>query len=289
MLGFQAARPAFGPARAREGNASLDVARCFRHPRNQRAIDLAGRRPSSPREPRTLNICGIVFTNGSESVSRSLGARAAIARAAEVNCGGGAASGEPAGLPAAVLLDPRAIPRLEAVGRNARLKGNIGGVASFHTPFLVIPLLRARRFPWSFASSGRRSRRRHDRCVVRRFVAWWSRRRHRAASYDASWAFVFAGVALAAHALGLWPRPLVRGGRHSIRRCPPCAYGARAGRHPPDGGQSIASVQPGDYNDMGVLTAAVFVALGCARGADRKSTARYAPSSSRRSHRLRSR
>ncbi|HEX5862964.1 MAG TPA: PAS domain S-box protein, partial [Casimicrobiaceae bacterium] len=87
--------------------------------------------------------------------------------------------------------------------------------------------------------------------------------------YDAAWAFVFGGAALAAHALGLsaigrWCAavPVLLGGLrlaayaapgwidiHPIAASPWLPYGA------------------GNYNDMGVLTAAVFIAVGCALAA----------------------
>ncbi|MDQ2961848.1 MAG: PAS domain S-box protein [Pseudomonadota bacterium] len=84
--------------------------------------------------------------------------------------------------------------------------------------------------------------------------------------YDAAWAFFFGGVALTAHALGLfaigrWSAavPVVLG---AIRLA---AYGAPGwiDVHPIAANQWLP-YGAGNYNDMGVLTAAVFVVLGCA-------------------------
>jgi len=87
--------------------------------------------------------------------------------------------------------------------------------------------------------------------------------------YDASWAFVFAGVALAAHALGLsaigrWCAAVaILFGAVRL-----AAYGAPGwiDIHPMAANPWLP-YGPGNYNDMGVLTAAVFVALGCALAA----------------------
>jgi two-component system sensor histidine kinase UhpB len=136
----------------------------------------------------------------------------------------------------------------------------------------VIPLLdRARRFPWALLVllvGG---------LVVAAIGAWCVASWHELVAppaferlqYDASWAFVFAGVALAAHALGLsaigrWCAAVaILFGAVRL-----AAYGAPGwiDIHPMAANPWLP-YGPGNYNDMGVLTAAVFVALGCALAA----------------------
>ena len=136
----------------------------------------------------------------------------------------------------------------------------------------MIPLLdRARRFPWAFLVllvSG---------LVVAAIGAWCVASWHELVKlpgfeqlqYDAAWAFVFAGAALAAHALGLpaigrWCAavPIIFG---AIRLA---AYGAPGwiDIHPIAANPWLP-YGAGNYNDMGVLTAAIFIALGCALAA----------------------
>jgi len=136
----------------------------------------------------------------------------------------------------------------------------------------VIPLLdRIRRFPWAILVlllSG---------LIVAAIGAWCVASWHELIAppaferlqYDASWAFVFAGLALAAHALGLsavgrWCAAVaILFGAVRL-----AAYGAPGwiDIHPMAANPWLP-YGPGNYNDMGVLTAAVFVALGCALAA----------------------
>jgi len=136
---------------------------------------------------------------------------------------------------------------------------------------VIPPLDRARKFPWAalilllaglvVAAIG-------AWCVAA-WHGWVSPPGFESLQYDAAWAFVFGGVALAAHALGL----------SAIGRwcaAVPILFGAvRLGAF---GAPGWIDVHPlaanpwlpygaGNYNDMGVLTATVFVALGCALAA----------------------
>jgi len=136
----------------------------------------------------------------------------------------------------------------------------------------MIPLLdRARRVPWAILVlllSG---------LIVAAIGGWCVASWHELVTppgferlqYDASWAFVFAGLALAAHALGLsavgrWCAAVaILFGAVRL-----AAYGAPGwiDIHPMAANPWLP-YGPGNYNDMGVLTAAVFIALGCALAA----------------------
>ena len=136
----------------------------------------------------------------------------------------------------------------------------------------MIPLLdRARRVPWAVLAlllTG---------LVVAAIGGWCVASWHELVmppaferlQYDASWAFVFAGLALAAHALGLsaigrWCAAVaILFGAVRL-----AAYGAPGwiDTHPMAANPWLP-YGPGNYNDMGVLTAAVFIALGCALAA----------------------
>ena len=95
--------------------------------------------------------------------------------------------------------------------------------------------------------------------------------------YDAAWAFLFGGISLAAHAFG-------RSGIGRWCAAVPVLFGAlRLVAQAFPGGLAIHPIAAnpwlphgaGNYNDMGALTALVFVALGCALGA--LGAKRYGP------------
>lgn len=87
--------------------------------------------------------------------------------------------------------------------------------------------------------------------------------------YDTAWGFVFGGAALAAHALrqgvvGRWCAvvPIALGGLRLIAAATPGWIDVR-----PLVSNPWLPYGAGNYNEMGVLTALVFVALGCALAA----------------------
>jgi two-component system sensor histidine kinase UhpB len=137
---------------------------------------------------------------------------------------------------------------------------------------MISPLDRVRRFPWAafvLVLLG---------LAVAGTGAWCVAAWHELAvtpagferlQYDAAWAFVFGGLALAAHAsrlstVGRWCAlvPILLAALRLI------AYGAPGWIevHPLAGNQWLP-YGAGNYNDMGVLTALVFVVLGCALAA----------------------
>jgi two-component system sensor histidine kinase UhpB len=144
---------------------------------------------------------------------------------------------------------------------------------------LISPLERFRRFPWDallLALLG---------LAVAATGAWCVAAWHELAvtppgferlQYDAAWAFVFAGLSLAAHAsrlgvVGRWCAvvPILLAALRLI------AYGAPGwiDVHPLLGNLWLP-FGAGNYNDMGVLTALVFVVLGCALAAVGPRTSR---------------
>jgi two-component system, NarL family, sensor histidine kinase UhpB len=137
---------------------------------------------------------------------------------------------------------------------------------------VIFPFDRVRRFPWAtllLALLG---------LLVAAIGAWCLAAWHDLATtppgldrlqYDTAWAFVFGGVALAAHAsrlsvVGRWCAavPILL----AVLRL--AAYGAPGwiDVHPLAGNPWLP-YGAGHYNDMGVLTALVFVPLGCALAA----------------------
>ena len=137
---------------------------------------------------------------------------------------------------------------------------------------MILPLNRIRVFPWAallLAVLG---------LAVAATAAWCVAAWHELASmppgferlqYDTAWAFVFGGIALAAHALrlsalGRWCAvvPIVLAALRLI------AYGTPGwiDVHPLAGNHWLP-YGAGNYNDMGVLTALVFLVLGGALAA----------------------
>jgi two-component system, NarL family, sensor histidine kinase UhpB len=144
---------------------------------------------------------------------------------------------------------------------------------------LISPLDRIRRFPWAAALLALLG------LAVAAVGAWcvaaWHERAVTPAGferlqYDAAWAFVFGGLALTAHAArqGVVARwlavvPILLATLRLI------AYGAPGwiDVHPLAGNRWLP-YGAGNYNDMGVLTALVFVVLGCALAASGPRTNR---------------
>jgi two-component system sensor histidine kinase UhpB len=137
---------------------------------------------------------------------------------------------------------------------------------------VVSPLDRIRLFPWAallLALLGLAVAATGAWCIAAWHELADTPARFERLQYDTAWAFVFGGIALAAHAsrlsaIGRWCAvvPILLAGTRLV------AYGAPGwiDVHPLAGNLWLP-YGSGNYNDMGVLTALVFVVLGCALAA----------------------